>query len=109
MIMKIISANDAQAINFTTGTTVIGKRQATDGSAAELVQIWLPDETEIDTATANKLKAQRLKEELGVTDYQVIKCMEYSLAGLEMPYDIATLHDQRQQLRDEINRLESEC
>lgn len=109
MIMKIISANDAKAINPTAGTTVVGKRQATDGSAAELVQIWLPDEAEIDAATANRLKAQRLKEKLGVTDYQIIKCMEYSLAGLETPYDIATLHSQRQQLRDEINRLESEC
>jgi len=47
-----------------------------------------------------------LKATLESTDYQVIKCYEYSLNGLEMPYDIAQLHEERQALRDQINDLE---
>lgn len=48
----------------------------------------------------------RLKAALEATDYQIIKCSEYRLAGMEEPYDIAALHGERQGLRDEINRLE---
>lgn len=47
-----------------------------------------------------------LKAELSATDYQIIKCGEYQLAGRELPYDIAKLHAQRQELRDRINELE---
>ena len=31
----------------------------------------------------------KLQEELNNTDYKIIKCSEYQLAGLEIPYDIA--------------------
>jgi len=47
-----------------------------------------------------------IQRQLEETDYRIIKCMEYSLAGLELPYDIQQLHDQRQELRDKINELE---
>lgn len=47
----------------------------------------------------------RLKAELAATDYQVIKSYEYTLAGVEPPYDIAELHFQRQTIRDKITRL----
>lgn len=47
-----------------------------------------------------------LKAELASTDYMLIKCAEYSFAGIDLPYDIAELHTQRQALRDEINELE---
>ena len=47
-----------------------------------------------------------LKAQLDSTDYKIIKCMECSLAGVELPYDIAKLHAERQALRDEINELE---
>ena len=47
-----------------------------------------------------------IQRQLEQTDYRIIKCMEYSLAGLELPYDIQQLHDQRQELRDKINELE---
>jgi hypothetical protein len=50
---------------------------------------------------------ERLKAELGETDYKIIKCSEYSLLGLELPYDISSLHSSRQALRDRINVLES--
>lgn len=44
-----------------------------------------------------------LKAELAATDYKIIKCSEYRLAGLDMPYDVAELNGQRQALRDQIN------
>lgn len=48
-----------------------------------------------------------LKKQLSETDYKIIKCFEYQFAGLELPYDIQTLHTERQALRDRINELES--
>lgn len=47
-----------------------------------------------------------LKKQLADTDYKVIKCAECQLLGEEMPYDMATLHAERQAIRDEINKLE---
>lgn len=47
-----------------------------------------------------------LKEKLAETDYRIIKCYEYQLAGLELPYDIQQLHTERQAMRDRINALE---
>ncbi len=48
-----------------------------------------------------------LKEELAATDYKIIKCSECQLTGQDMPYDIASLHTERQALRDRINELET--
>ncbi|GAB0481637.1 hypothetical protein KML24007_03830 [Alistipes indistinctus] len=50
---------------------------------------------------------QRLESLLAATDYQVVKSFEYSLAGEEVPYDIAALHTERETLRTEIRQLES--
>lgn len=47
-----------------------------------------------------------LKAQLESTDYKIIKCMEYQLAGLPLPYDIEALHLQRQELRDRIGALQ---
>lgn len=47
-----------------------------------------------------------LKEKLAETDYRIIKCYEYQLAQLELPYDITELHTERQAIRDRINLLE---
>jgi hypothetical protein len=47
-----------------------------------------------------------LKAQLSETDYKIIKCSEYQLAGQELPYDIQELHTERQALRDQINELE---
>ena len=43
-----------------------------------------------------------------IGDWKVAKCQEYSLAGLELPYDIAELHAQRQAVRDRINAKQAE-
>lgn len=56
----------------------------------------------------NQERVAELKEQLNSTDYKIIKCSECSLAGVELPYDVAALHAQRQALRDEINELEGE-
>lgn len=66
---------------------------------------------EVPEPSEEEIKQQRiaeLKVQLDGTDYKIIKCSECSLAGVELPYDIAELHAQRQALRDEINELEAE-
>ena len=67
----------------------------------EIKAVPAPTEEEIKQARIAELKAQ-----LDGTDYKIIKCSECSLAGIELPYDIAKLHAERQALRDEINELE---
>lgn len=52
----------------------------------------------------NEIKA--LKEQLLSDDYKIIKCYEASLIGAEMPYNVPELHKKRQDIRNEINRLE---
>ena len=49
-----------------------------------------------------------LKTELSSTDYKIIKCSEAQLVGEKLPYDIASLHAERQALRDKINELEQQ-
>lgn len=63
--------------------------------------------SEIPAPSAEEQIAE-LKKQLDSTDYKIIKCSEYQLAGVELPYDIAELHAQRQALRDAINELEEE-
>ena len=63
----------------------------------------------IDEQQANiQMEIERLKSELQESDYKVIKCAEALTIGAEMPYDVASLHKERQALRDKINELESE-
>lgn len=54
------------------------------------------------------MEIERMKSELQDSDYKVIKCAEAMAVGAEMPYDVASLHKERQALRDKINELESE-
>ena len=73
---------------------------------------WVFDENkyqEILNQEAEEEKQAKIKElqsELNESDYKIIKCNEYKLAGLELPYNIEELHNQRQALRDEINELQ---
>ncbi len=57
-------------------------------------------------ALKTKMQIEMLKEKLTLSDYQIIKCYEYSLAGKELPYDITVIHSERQTLRDKINELQ---
>ena len=54
------------------------------------------------------LDIESLKSELQESDYKVIKCAEAMAVGVEMPYNMTALHNERQALRDKINELESE-
>jgi hypothetical protein len=75
---------------------------------------WIFDEEkyqEILKQEAEEEKQAKIKElqsELNESDYKIIKCNEYKLTELELPYDIEELHKQRQALRDEINKLQGE-
>ncbi len=47
-----------------------------------------------------------LEAKIAATDYKVIKCYEYSLVGLELPYDLTLLHEEREAIRNQIRELE---
>ena len=60
-------------------------------------------------ARAKRAAEKRLeicKAQLAESDYKVIKCYEYSLAGLDLPYDASELHNEREAIREEIRTLE---
>ena len=73
-----------------------------------------PEQTQTEEEIAEMAARQkqdeidRLKERLAESDYKVIKCMEASLCGAMLPYDILSLHDERDELRRQINELEHE-
>lgn len=52
-------------------------------------------------------KIESLKKELADTDYKVIKCYESYLVDKDLPYDINSLHIERQKIRDQINDLQN--
>ncbi len=54
----------------------------------------------------SQLQIEILKEQLTQSDYQIIKCYEYSLIGKESPYNMDELHNKRQEVRDKINELQ---
>jgi hypothetical protein len=55
-----------------------------------------------------KQQIKKLQAQIAATDYQIIKCYEYSLAGLELPYDIQELHNSREAIREQIRELEEQ-
>ena len=70
---------------------------------------WAAIEAErAENARTNEIaqKILDLKAQIESSDYQIIKCYEYSLIKLEMPYDVEKLHAERQALRNQINALE---
>jgi hypothetical protein len=67
---------------------------------------YAPDRGWYEVGTEVYVEIESLKLQLQETDYKIIKCSEYQLAGQDLPYDIHTLHTERQALRDRINELE---
>ena len=49
---------------------------------------------------------EELKQQLADTDYKIIKCYEYQMAGKELPYDIVELSEERDKIRELINEIE---
>ncbi|WP_280646689.1 MULTISPECIES: hypothetical protein [unclassified Dysgonomonas] len=47
-----------------------------------------------------------LKEQLSNGDYKIVKCYEANLLGEQLPYDMAKLHAERDEIRNRINELE---
>ena len=54
------------------------------------------------------LDIESLKSELQESDYKVIKCVEAICLNADLPYNMTELHNERQALRDKINKLERE-
>lgn len=69
---------------------------------SEIVQIW--EET---APPASTVDVRQLKAQLAQSDYKIIKCAEYQLASLPLPYEIAQIHAERQAIRDQINEVEA--
>ena len=87
-------------------TRINGKRAVVTMQAEE-AQI-VDNEQVVDDNVLLLSEIERLKSELQESDYKVIKCAEAMAVGDEMPYDVMSLHNERQALRDKINELESE-
>lgn len=43
-----------------------------------------------------------------IGDWKIAKCIEYQVMGMDAPYDIYELHEQRQSVRDKIGEIENE-
>lgn len=67
---------------------------------------WL--ENEVSVTVPMEKTIEDYKSELASTDYKVIKCIEYSLIDNQLPYDIVSLHQERQAIRDIINEMEED-
>lgn len=87
-------------------TRVNGKRAVVTMQAEEAQTVV--SEPVVDDNGLVFSEIERLKSELQESDYKVIKCAESLTIGTEIPYDVASLHKERQALRDKINELESE-
>ena len=70
-------------------------------------EAWKTAQESEQSAAEVQSQISALKVQLSETDYKIIKCSECQLAGLELPYDIAAIHTERQAIRDQINTLES--
>ena len=73
-----------------------------------VIEVDCPQPTAEELMDRRYMEIERLKSELQESDYKVIKCAEAMAVGAELPYDVASLHKERQALRDKINELESE-
>ena len=83
-------------------------RQYKERGEYVVVEMDCPQPTAEELRYRRYMEIECLKSELQESDYKVIKCAEALTIGAEMPYDVASLHKERQALRDKINELESE-
>lgn len=54
------------------------------------------------------LKGDLSSENSPIGDWKIAKANEYSMAGIEVPYDMNELHQKRQSVRDQINVMQEE-
>ena len=81
-------------------------RQYNERGEYVVIEVDCPQPTAEELMDRRYMEIERLKSELQESDYKVIKCAEAMVVGAEMPYDVASLHTVRQELRDKINELE---
>lgn len=72
-----------------------------DGKVEMLWKVTLNEPTRVAE------KVDSLKKALSDGDYKITKCYEASLLKKELPYDMETLSEERNKIREEINRLEA--
>ena len=87
-------------------TRINGKRAVVTMQAEE-AQI-VDNEQVVDKNGLLLSEIERIKSELQDSDYKVIKCAEAMTIGAELPYNMTELHNERQALRDKINKLEEQ-
>ena len=83
-------------------------RQYNERGEYVVVEMDCPQPTAEELMDRCYMEIERLKSELQESDYKLIKCAEALTIGAEMPYDVASLHKERQALRDKINELEKQ-
>ena len=106
---------------YTNGTTTIsGKKIVVDGRVilnptkeqlqeAGWTEVVPPTPTEEELARHQReARIWELKDQLAQGDYKIIKCAEAQLTGETMPYNVAELVAERNELRREINELEAQ-
>lgn len=113
-VIELCTNGGLKCAEFTGYTTIYKSNGnevilSNDGSIytepVEPIKPYVPTPEEAAILEA-KSEISALKRQIEETDYKIIKCSEYQLTGLEMPYAIAPLHAERQVMRDRINTLE---
>lgn len=51
---------------------------------------------------------RNLECDLRASDYEVIKAYEYEKCGIKAPYDMESIHKERQAKRDRINEIQAQ-
>lgn len=72
------------------------------------VQNSAMSEEQIASQRVIDLQARLSSTSSEIGDYRVVKCMEASLLGTEMPYDVEKLIAARQKVRDQINEAQDQ-
>ena len=77
------------------------------------VQPELTEEEKVELARQQQIsqvitQIDDLKARIAASDYKIIKTYEYTLLGEQTEYDIEAVHAERQDLRDQINALETQ-
>lgn len=67
------------------------------------VQSSAMSQEQIESQRIIDLQAKLSSTSSEIGDYRVVKCMEASLLGTEIPYDVEKLISERQKVRDQIN------
>ena len=83
-------------------------RQYNERGEYVVVEMDCPQPTAEELRDRRYMEIERLKSELQESDYKVIKCAEAMAVGADMPYNVESLHKERQALRDKINKLEEQ-